>query len=137
MFGKRKREKGRRMAEAVYPILDDLEARNWEWKVAVSEVGEEEASVRFPTLRLEHYVERMLPLCDGDPNTLLDVVTVWGEVRAEQFEARGEEERAGSLAGIHLGFLTGIGNLVGFIPEGALSYDEKLAYEGRRRGWRS
>ena len=138
VFGKRKRKSGRQMASAVFPILDEQEALNWQWRVAVKEVGEEEATARYPSLHLEEYVERMLPLCDNDPNTLLEVVEAWGEVRGESFQRRGEEDRADSLAGIHLAYRTGIGNLFGYIPEDhPLSGDPRLANEGRKRGWRS
>ena len=138
VFGKRKRKSGRQMASAVFPILDEQEALNWQWRVAVKEVGEEEATAdTHPSISRSTW-RGFFRFCDNDPNTLLEVVEAWGEVRGESFQRRGEEDRADSLAGIHLAYRTGIGNLFGYIPEDhPLSGDPRLANEGRKRGWRS
>lgn len=133
VFGKRKREKGRRMAAAVFPILDEAEAYSWAWRVEAEKSGDEAASAKYPPMLLEESVERMLPLCDNDPNTLLEVIQAWAEVRADQFD----DDRGGHLTGMQMGYLTGIGNLFGLVSEDhPLAGDPRLADEGRRRGWR-
>jgi hypothetical protein len=134
MFGKKKKQS--RIAERVFPYLDDVLAnelhRRAERGDVVEELGPPPPARDYSTVGI---VEHLLPLCDNDPNDLLEVMQAWQGAREQEFEQ--DEDRA-LLAGMI--FLTaglgGVGNLFGFIPESAPGFNPELAAEGRARGWR-
>ena len=114
------------MAAAVFlPVLDKYEAYSWSWRVAAEEIGEEAAWEKYPRINLPDLIAQLLPSCDNDPNTLLEVMEAWSDVRSEKFEEAGDQDRSFHVAGIYLsaGLPRGSGNLFAVHPpEGAGAY---------------
>jgi len=138
-FGKATQlEKRARAAQPLYDYMDQLEAKNWEWRLA-GNAGNEDLKQRLqreapdaPTA-LRH----LYSVCGGDVNVLMDLLGEWQESREAYWDKYGSEDRVSNVAYLHLAIaVTGVGNMFGFIPPHAPAFDPKLANEGRKLGWR-
>lgn len=135
MFSKRKqreRERGRRLARAALPILDEFEKEDWEWGKAGKDPLDDQAA----TARAADTFARLLLACENDAAVLTDVMQVWYESRRKPFDARGDEDRASHFLGTWLSLMNSYGNLFGLFGETTPAFDPVKAAEGRRRGWR-
>jgi hypothetical protein len=133
MFGGKEGEQGRQIAEAAFPILDEIEAEDWHWGKA------EKAKLEGPgaATKTADEIARLLPVCKSFQVPLLDVLERWVESRQQAFEEQGDEDRAAHVSVIWLSLgLYGYGNLFGLVSQDAAAYNADLAAEGRARGWR-
>lgn len=142
-FGKKKnqekdqRQRGREAAAAVFAYMDAKEAASWEWRKVADVEGDDVANERIPPPNdpIETIIADLLPMCGNDPGDLGDALEVWWQSREERYED--DEGRTGHVSGMYMSIaLNGIGNLFGFVPEGAPSFNADLAARGRARGWR-
>ena len=136
MFSTRKREKGRKLAQPAFPILDDAEALSWQWRVAVEEMGEDAANAQYPALgdgsgRASHASLREQPKHrDAGHGSLV-------RRAGRGIRGSGDEDRALHVSGMFMSVgLNGMGISSASYLEHALAYDPKLAADGRSRGWR-
>lgn len=99
----------------------------------VDEVGETAASKELPQRDLVEDVAGLLRICDGDCELLMKSAATWLDTPPTE----NSDDRALHAAGFYMSLvMRGIGNLCGFIPTDALAFDQDLAAEGIRRGWR-
>jgi hypothetical protein len=132
MFSRRKRERARDQAEHTFILLDGIERGLWD-RAHGGESLDDDGHARL----MGTNVRALLGACDGRPDTLTGLVLQWGDAKTEQLGAAGDDERGDFVAGIATDIgLNSIGNLFGLIPAQAPAYNEALAREGRRRGWR-
>jgi hypothetical protein len=124
-----------RAFDAVFEVMDATEAQSWSWRELADEVGDEEASKKYPPINVADTVVAMMPKAGNDVTRLMDALKAWEKSRSERY---GNEDRAMHVGGVYMSIgLNGIGNLFGFIPPTAPSFDKRLAADGRERGWRS
>jgi hypothetical protein len=127
MFGRRERERGRRVAAEAFPFLEEVLDH------------ELEVRARTTTPDTARYgagpvVERLLTICDGDPHAVIAVLRTWWE---RYDERGGDDDRSKAASAVYLAIgINGFGNLFGAIPDDAPTFDPELAAEGRARGWR-
>jgi hypothetical protein len=116
----------------VFEYMDRLEAEGWDWSA-------EHDDARFGPKDIAGFVADLLGMCGDSIDVVLETTGEWFRIIDERWgDAEGEEgDRGTQAAGLYVAIgLTGIGNLYGYIPESAPSFDPELAAEGRRRGWR-
>lgn len=110
--------------------MDEQERRVWSFRPEASQQ-------QVPPDPTEDAVSTMMEMAGEDLDALMQVLQVWKDTRAEMYEERGDDIRAGHVTGMYMAVgLNGIGNLFGAIPPEAPAYDAHLAGEGVRRGWR-
>jgi hypothetical protein len=115
-----------------FMMLDAMERGSWNGRQEGIQPFEGREAARMTA----NNVATLLDLC-GDPDRVMQAVQEWAEARQSDLEASGDEKRSSHVAGLWLTIgLNGVGNLFGYVPEDALSYDLLLADEGRARGWR-
>jgi hypothetical protein len=132
MLGRRKR----RHFAAVADKMDQEEAESWKWRQLADEVGDEAAFEKHPRRSAVAIVEELMPLAGNDVARLMEALQVWYDDRTERYKAT-DEDRSDHVSGLYLSVaLNGIGNLFGFVPDGAPAFNEDLARAGRERGWR-
>jgi hypothetical protein len=126
-----RREHARPLARAAFPILDEYEEDDWEWR----EAGKDPLDDQAAAARDADYLARLLLACENDLE-VTDVIQVWYESRRKPFDARGDEDRASHFRRAFLGLIDSYGNLFGRFRETTPAFDPVKAAEGRRRGWR-
>lgn len=121
-------------ARRVFPMLDRLEEASWEqWQ---RPTAEGENSARFSVAELVGTI--VFEICEGDVILAVQTVKNWTEERWSRLSP----EDLGRGRRLNVNLLTqsvmflGIGNLCGLNGPGEEYFNEKLAEEGARRGWR-
>jgi hypothetical protein len=77
-----RRERARPLARAAFPILDEYEEDDWEWR----EAGKDPLDDQTAAARDADYLARLPPACENDLEVLTDVIQVWYEFRRKPFE---------------------------------------------------
>lgn len=118
--------------------MDATEAQSWAWREMADKVGDEEASKKYPPINVPDTVAAMMPSAGNDVTRVMDALKTWEKSRRERYDSEGNEDRVMHIGGMYISVaLNGIGNLFGFVPPNAPSFDRRLAAAGRERGWRS
>ena len=127
---KREREQAQRAAAEAFAVLDEVV--DYHLQVHARRVSPDPA--RYGTALV---VERLLTICGRDPDNIVAVCSAWFDAReAERTDDDDPRAFVVSVVQESIGFV-GVGNLFGYIPEGAPSYAPALVAEGRARGWRT
>ena len=134
MFGrKRERERGRRVAQAAFPVLDEIETEDWHSRTSGNQPANEEPGA----VKTADRMARILAACENDTSILPLVIEGWAENRSLRFASQGRGDRAVHVKSLQLSLgVTAHRNLFGLTGEGSPSFNAYEAAEGRSRGWR-
>lgn len=123
-----------------FPMLDRLEQLSWEWWLTANAEGEQAASRKHPAPVGVIDVVRILvmEMCQGDSVLAIRTLKAWTEAKWSKLTLEDlKQGRRLNIAQLTRSVMfLGIGNLCGINKPGDADFDQWLAEEGVRRGWR-